>query len=43
MTSLNNRRQLNDNDFTTQFLLLSWFKKFSLKLQAYYAFLRENL
>jgi len=27
-TSLNNRRQLNDNDFTTQFLWLSSFKNY---------------
>jgi len=47
VTSLNNRRQLNDNDFTTQFLLLSSFKNFSWKLRAYYGYayygLRENI
>jgi len=31
-TSLNNRRQLNDNDFATQFLLLSWFNFFGWDL-----------
>jgi len=29
-TSVNNRRQLRDNDFTTEFLLLSSFKNFYL-------------
>jgi len=28
ITALNNRRQLNDNDFTTQFCLLSSFMTF---------------
>jgi len=42
-TSLNNRHQLNDNDFTTQFLLSSSFKNFSWKLRAYCGYLRENI
>ena len=42
-TSLNNRRQLNDNDLRPNSFCWARSKNFSLKLRAYYRHLRENI
>jgi len=42
-TSLNNRRQLNDNDLRPNSLCQARSKVFSWKLRAYYGYLRENI
>jgi len=43
MTSLNNRRQLNDNDLQPNSVCYARSKNFTWKLRACYGYLRENI